>query len=93
MSSPIEFRSYVRLATVEDWANGLQAARLPVIRDGQKVIGPDGNVVTAMYISVGLQYRYEGKVFIDGQKALEWSPWITIPIAKEGDTDAPSGQS
>ena len=57
MSSPVEFRSYVRLATVEDWANGLQAARLPVIRDGQK--------------------------------ALEWSPWIQIPVIKEGDTEAP----
>lgn len=80
MSSPIEFRTYARRMTMEDVNNGLQGTRLPVTVDGKPG--------SAMFVSVGLQYRYQAKVYLDGQKALEWSDWLTVPFVKEGDEEA-----
>jgi len=88
MSSPIEFRNYARRMTVDDLNNGLQGVRAPVLHNGQPVIDASGKAQTAMFISVGMQYRYQAKVYLDGAKALEWSPWIDIPMVKEGDTES-----
>lgn len=79
MSAPIEFRNYVRRMTMDDVNKGVQGARLP--------IGPvvNGNQPHAMFVSVGLQYRYQEKVFLNGAKAMKWSDWITVPLVKEDD--------
>jgi hypothetical protein len=89
MSSPIEFRSYLRRMTLEDLNNGLQGSRGPVLlASGQQATDDQGKPLFAMFIPVGIQYRYQAKVYLDGVKALEWSPWIQIPMVKEGDEEA-----
>lgn len=80
MSAPLEFRNYLKRMTPEDLNKGIQGARLP--------IGPNE---TAMFVSVGLQYRFQEKVFLNGAKTLQWSEWITVPLVKEG--DAPPDES
>lgn len=79
-----EFRNYVRRMTMDDVDKGLQGARLP--------IGPmvDGKQPTAMFLSVGLQVRYQRKVFLNGVKDLEWTEWETIPLVREGDDEMPA---
>lgn len=70
MPSPIEFRFFLRLATIEDVAQGLQPVRQ------MTASGPQ------MYCPPVLQFRYKEKG-ADG--ALQWSEFEEIRYVREGD--------
>jgi len=76
LASPIEFRHYLRLFTLDDARNGVQPLRLPRAIDGR----------TELYAPAVLQFRYREKVAtVNGGVDLQWSEWQDVPIAREGD--------
>ena len=68
-ASPVEFRHYLRLATLEDIAAGMQPLRQQTA-NGLQLFAPPV-----------LQFRYKVK----GEGGVEWSPWSDINYAREGD--------
>lgn len=68
MSSPIEFRYYLRSFTLADLAQGAQPMRLP----------------SGMYAPPVLQYRYKERVPNGAETTLQWSEWIAVPVMYEG---------
>ena len=72
MASPIEFRFYLKLATIEDVANGIQPVRQMTNN------GPQ------LYCPPVLQFRYKEKG-ADG--SLQWSPFEEIRYIREGDVE------
>lgn len=68
MSSPIEFRYYLRAFTLTDLAQGAQPMRLP----------------SGMYAAPTLQYRYKERVPNGAETTLQWSEWVAVPVVYEG---------
>ncbi len=66
---PIELRHYLRLATMDDIAAGMQPLRQQTA-SGIQLFAPPV-----------LQYRYKTK----SENVVEWSPWLDINYAREGD--------
>ena len=75
MASPVEHRFYLRKATMDDIAQGMNPLRERL---------PDGSVQLFRPIPE-LQFRYKEKIYLNGAVQLEWSEWITIPLVKEGE--------
>ena len=87
MSSPVEYRYYLRRFTIADLKAGLQPL--------QQRVGPvvNGQAPTELFAPPQLQYRYKEKVHVDGKPTLEWSDWIDVPFVREGEDlqTAPAG--
>ncbi len=71
-NSPIELRQYLRLATLDDIAAGMQTLRQQTAK-GLQLFAPPV-----------LQFRYKQK----GESGVEWSDWQDINFAREGDESA-----
>lgn len=77
-TSPIEFRHYLKLATIEDIAQGMQPLRQQTAR-GLELFAPPV-----------LQFRFKvrGPVLQEGgavESGMVWSDWQEIRWVREGD--------
>lgn len=78
LSSPIEFRHYLRTFTLEDVRENLQPIRA---RDGR------------LYAPPALQWRYRlARIGPDGGTTMQWSDWQDVPYVCEGDEAFHVGQ-
>lgn len=81
-SSPVEFRHYMRLCTMQDIKNGVNPLRLT---------GPDQ--APQLYCPPQLQFRYKER----DQQGVTWTEWADVPLVREGDDsilatmDVPAG--
>lgn len=73
MPGPVELRQFMRLATLEDIANGIQPLR-QMTGNGFKLFCPPQ-----------LQYRFKEKV----EGAVVWSDWIDVLFERQGDDPPP----
>ena len=75
MSSPLEFRYYLRLLTLDDIRQGAQPLKLPQ--------GPQGSV--QLFASPALQWRYRERIQNGDALSMRWSDWQDVPLVREGD--------
>jgi hypothetical protein len=78
--TPLEFRNYVRRATIDDVKAGIQPIK---IATGPRTA--DGFQASDLFVAVGLQWRYQETVHVNGIKTKQWSPWMDVPLVREGD--------
>lgn len=75
MASPIEFRYFVRLFTLDDARQGATPIKMPQ--------GPQGAI--QLYASPMLQWRYRERIAEGDALSMRWSAWQNVPIVREGD--------
>ena len=75
MSSPLEFRYWLRYYTLDDARNGSQPIKLPQ--------GPQ--LVTQLFAAPALQWRYRERIQNGDALSMRWSEWQDVPLVREGD--------
>jgi hypothetical protein len=82
VSTPIEFRQFVRKWTRDDALAGITPVKLAV---GPTVNGQQP--VDLFAPQPILQFRYREKVHLNGAPVQQFSEWLTVDFVKEGYDD------
>jgi len=67
MAAPIEFRHYVKRATLED------------IKAGAQYVVAHAD----LWLLPVLQFRYRERVKLNDAESLQWSEWQDVPLVRE----------
>jgi len=67
MAAPIEFRHYVKRATLED------------IKAGAQYVPFQGE----LWLAPRLQFRFRERVKLNDAESLQWSEWQDVPLVRE----------